>query len=140
LVSFNKPIALTSKSDLRGDDQDSIRNLTKKMEERIRSGTLDAPSWEIMRAAHTARRLFAPYGTTLALGPTIRLTQRFVDILTARAIVDPSTDSERSIVSPIHKPPTAFNLQELTTSLKVMFDAHCCSISKFILALSRSFE
>jgi len=123
LISYNKPFVLTAKSDLKVDNPESIRNLTKQMEDRIRSGTLDAPSWEIMRAAHTARRLFAPYGTTLALGPTIRLTQRFVDILTSRNALDPSGSNVKSIMSPVFKTPTPFNMQELTAKLKVKYES-----------------
>lgn len=61
------------------------------MEEQIRGGTLDAPSWEILRVgtsplyniltiARTAQRLYAPLGTNLSLGEYVRLTQRFVDL------------------------------------------------------------
>jgi hypothetical protein len=74
-----------------------VKQLTKDMEEQIRGGTLDAPSWEILRiglksphlhisgdssdpAARVAQRLYAPLGTELSLGEYVRLTQRFVDL------------------------------------------------------------
>ena len=60
------------------------------MEEQIRGGTLDAPSWEILRigtlsndlieVARVAERLYAPLGTALSLGEYVRLNQRFVDL------------------------------------------------------------
>ena len=60
------------------------------MEEQIRGGTLDAPSWEILRIgitqrvlvdeARVAQRLYAPLGTELSLGEYVRLNQRFVDL------------------------------------------------------------
>ena len=31
------------------DPKDAVKQLTKDMEEQIRGGTLDAPSWEILR-------------------------------------------------------------------------------------------
>lgn len=34
--------------------------------------------------AHTARRLYAPLGTSLSLGEHIRVTQKFVDIFTGK--------------------------------------------------------
>jgi hypothetical protein len=62
------------------DPKDAIKQLTKEMEEQIRGGTLDAPSWEILRVARVAQRLYAPLGTDLSLGEYIRLNQRFVDL------------------------------------------------------------
>jgi hypothetical protein len=63
------------------------------MEEQIRGGTLDAPSWEVLRIgplplntagadylARVAQRLYAPLGTELSLGEYVRLNQRFVDL------------------------------------------------------------
>lgn len=80
---------------------DSVRQLTNQMEEQIKSGILDAPSWKYIRAAHTARRLYAPLGTKLGLGDYVRLTQRFVDVLangkTAKSVFDES-------VSPLKTP------------------------------------
>lgn len=55
LVSFNPPIKLRPQehTDLlstpTNDPKDAIKQLTKDMEEQIRGGTLDAPSWEVLR-------------------------------------------------------------------------------------------
>lgn len=72
------------------DPKAAIKLLTKDMEEQIRGGTLDAPSWEILRigtitsdvidVARVAQRLYAPLGTELSLGEYVRLNQRFVDL------------------------------------------------------------
>jgi hypothetical protein len=84
------------------DPKEAIKQLTKDMEEQIRGGTLDAPSWEILRVgnpplliilipARTAQRLYAPLGTNLSLGEYVRLTQRFVDLFAHKKQRIPST-------------------------------------------------
>lgn len=67
---------------------DAVRLLTTQMGEQIRSGTLDSPSWEYIRAGNTARRLYAPLGTRLSLGDHVRLTGRFVDVFANRKRAD----------------------------------------------------
>ncbi|GAA6025795.1 hypothetical protein JCM11491_003228 [Sporobolomyces phaffii] len=62
----------------------AVRSLTSRIGTSIRSGILDAPSWSHLRAANTARRLYAPLGTQLTLGDHVRLTQRFVDALAGK--------------------------------------------------------
>jgi glycerol-3-phosphate O-acyltransferase/dihydroxyacetone phosphate acyltransferase len=87
LVTFHPPIVvspathpeLLSSPDSPASEV-SIRELTATIAAKIRSGTLDSKSWEIIRLAHTARRLYAPLGTKLSLGEYVRLTQRFVKI------------------------------------------------------------
>lgn len=98
LVSFNPSLTLhASASDplsasLAGPEdsasrRDGVRRLTNLVAEQIRAATLDAPSWKVLRVAHTARRLYAPFGTQLALGDHVRLTQRFVDALSGKRAV-----------------------------------------------------
>lgn len=86
LVTYHKPLRVSAKTHpgLVGTpesaaDYAAVRELTSTMAEAIRAGTLDAPSWEFIRLANTARRLYAPLGTRLSLGEHVRLTQRFVD-------------------------------------------------------------
>lgn len=87
LVTFHPPLIVTPKThptliaSSPSFSYDSVRLLTNQMGEQIRSGILDAPSWEFIRVANTARRLYAPLGTRLGLGDHVRLTQRFVDVL-----------------------------------------------------------
>ncbi|GAA6059126.1 hypothetical protein JCM10212_003873 [Sporobolomyces blumeae] len=64
--------------------ESAVRSLTTTIGRTIRSGILDAPSWSHLRAANTARRLYAPLGTKLTLGDHVRLTQRFVDALAGK--------------------------------------------------------
>ena len=51
--------------------KDAIRQLTKDMEEQIRGGTLDAPSWEILRIGTSHVFLFdeSTGGTTIVRTP-----------------------------------------------------------------------
>ncbi|GAA5977167.1 hypothetical protein JCM11641_003864 [Rhodosporidiobolus odoratus] len=96
LVTFHPPILLTptshpslsspptppnstSPSSSPTSHEAAIRSLTSEIGTAIRSGILDSPSWETLRLAHTARRLYAPLGTKLTLGDHVRLTQRFID-------------------------------------------------------------
>jgi glycerol-3-phosphate O-acyltransferase/dihydroxyacetone phosphate acyltransferase len=83
LVTFN-PAILVSAATHPGlasapASEPAIRSLTTTIARDIKAGILDAPSWAVLRAAHTARRLYAPLGTKLALGEHVRLTQRFVE-------------------------------------------------------------
>ncbi|KAM0789882.1 hypothetical protein ACM66B_006726 [Microbotryomycetes sp. NB124-2] len=81
LVTFHEPLVVSPKThpELVKQSEQAVRALTTTIASSIRSGMLDAPSWSIIRAAHTARRLYAPLGTKLDLGSHVRLTQRFVE-------------------------------------------------------------
>ncbi|KAK4046145.1 hypothetical protein OIV83_006316 [Microbotryomycetes sp. JL201] len=81
LVTFHEPLVVSPRThpELVRQSDAAIRSLTSTIASSIRSGMLDAPSWTIIRAAHTARRLYAPLGTRLDLGSHVRLTQRFVE-------------------------------------------------------------
>ncbi|GAA5971209.1 hypothetical protein JCM3765_007358 [Sporobolomyces pararoseus] len=100
LISFNQPIYVSVKThpDLVSstlvsilDEQEesrhekAVRSLTSTIGNDIKKGILDAPSWSHLRAANTARRLYAPLGTKLTLGDHVRLTQRFVDALAGKS-------------------------------------------------------
>ena len=60
-------------------DFSSIRELTAKMHQQISSGTLDAPSWRLIRIAKLAARMYAPLGTTMALGDYVRVVRTFLE-------------------------------------------------------------
>ncbi|CAG8810896.1 24572_t:CDS:2 [Gigaspora margarita] len=92
LVKFNPPIVLTPqhqallKTDTpdgkRRTSEQAINELTSVMEETIRSNTLDSPDWQILRIAHTARKLYAgDLGTRISLAEYVRLTKKFVNAL-----------------------------------------------------------
>ncbi|GAA5908504.1 uncharacterized protein JCM6883_005568 [Sporobolomyces salmoneus] len=99
LITFNPPIYVSAQthpdlvstpSTTTTQDEEysaherAVRSLTSTIGTSIKSGILDAPSWSHLRAANTARRLYAPLGTKLTLGDHVRLTQRFVDALAGK--------------------------------------------------------
>lgn len=53
------------------------------MQELISSGTIDAPSWDLVRSAKLASRMYAPLGTRMSLGDHVRLTRTFSEALKA---------------------------------------------------------
>jgi len=122
LVSFHEPIILRpsdpQNSQLISDDPDirkrAIATLTSKLTEKIRSGTLDSPSWDLIKAANMARTLYAPFGTQLSLGTHIRLTQRFVDVFAGRA---PSSSCSSSSSASTPSPSTPSKHPELVKDL-----------------------
>lgn len=154
LVTFHPPIKVTATSHpglvgtpTSAADYDAVRRLTSTLGEQIRIGTLDAPSWSYIRIAHTARRLYAPFGTKLGLGDHVRLTQRFVDVfakkLTAQKAWEEGTDPKAALKTPMKaregadyfgsvedayagtplKPTSAAELEKLATDLKVRSDS-----------------
>lgn len=85
------------------------------MQEQISSGTIDAPSWDLVRSAKLASRMYAPLGTRMSLGDYIRLIRTFVEAFKA---------SERPLgdgVADRHDKHTAedFEIQRLQRDLKV---------------------
>lgn len=64
-MTFHSPIILTPKAHPKlcesSTSADAVRALTAQMHEKLRSGLVDAPSWEIIQAASLAARLcFTP--------------------------------------------------------------------------------
>jgi len=49
------------------------------MHQEISSRTIDAPSWEIVRTAKLASRIYVPLGTKMSLGDYVRVTRIFVE-------------------------------------------------------------
>ncbi len=66
------------------------------MHEQISSGTLDAPSWRLIRIAKLAARIYAPLGTTMTLGDYVRVVRTFLEAfkLAESPRADPSSDGE----------------------------------------------
>ncbi|OJT08103.1 hypothetical protein TRAPUB_1038 [Trametes pubescens] len=75
---------------------DEIRTLTAKMHQQISSGTLDAPSWRLIRIAKLAARMYAPLGTTMSLGDYVRVVRTFLEAFKAaeQPKADPTSDGE----------------------------------------------
>ncbi|KXN91075.1 hypothetical protein AN958_03142 [Leucoagaricus sp. SymC.cos] len=61
-------------------DFQNIRDLTGQLHQKISSGTWNAPSWDLIRTAKLAARIYAPLGTTMTLGDHVRLSIAFQDI------------------------------------------------------------
>lgn len=61
-------------------DFSNVRQVTNELQEVIRAGTLDAPTWDLIRNAKLAAKIYAPLGTLMPLGEYIRLARRFSDV------------------------------------------------------------
>ncbi|KAI6134515.1 hypothetical protein EDD17DRAFT_1774687 [Pisolithus thermaeus] len=86
LVTFHRPMKFTPKDNpelVAPVDFDRIRGVTARMQELISSGTVDAPSWDLVRSAKLASRMYAPLGTRMSLGDHVRLTRTFAEALKA---------------------------------------------------------
>lgn len=77
-------------------DYNEVRVLTAKLQQQISSGTLDAPSWRLIRIAKLAARMYAPLGTTMSLGDYVRVVRTFLEAfkLAESPRVEPSSDGE----------------------------------------------
>ncbi|OSC97413.1 hypothetical protein PYCCODRAFT_1454906 [Trametes coccinea BRFM310] len=99
LVTFHPPMKFTPKDNpelLAPVNYDEIRMLTAKMQQQISSGTLDAPSWRLIRIAKLAARMYAPLGTTMSLGDYVRVVRTFLEAfkLAESPRVESSSDGE----------------------------------------------
>lgn len=61
-------------------DYANIRQLTEDMRRQISRGTVDAPSWDILRSAKCAANIYAPLGTVMSLGDHVRLVKAYIDV------------------------------------------------------------
>ncbi|KIK91817.1 hypothetical protein PAXRUDRAFT_148660 [Paxillus rubicundulus Ve08.2h10] len=86
LVTFNPPMTFTPKDNpelLEPVDFDRIRDVTAQIHQLIGSRTIDAPSWDLIRSARLASRIYAPLGTRMSLGEYVRVTRTFVEAFKA---------------------------------------------------------
>jgi len=74
-------------------DFQSIRDLTSQLHQKIGAGTWDAPSWDLIRTAKLAARIYAPLGTCMALGDYVRLSIAFQDTFKAADVHNEVTGS-----------------------------------------------
>lgn len=58
------------------------------MHRQIATGTFDAPSWDLIRAAKMATSIYAPLGTTMSLGDYVRVTRTFLELFKAAHLPD----------------------------------------------------
>lgn len=72
-----------------------IRNVTTQIHDKISSGTFDSPSWDFIRTAKLAARMYAPLGTFMSLGDYVRLSRTFLESFkVAHEIESKSEDAE----------------------------------------------
>ncbi|KAF8973156.1 hypothetical protein BDZ97DRAFT_1779746 [Flammula alnicola] len=82
LVTFHPPFTFTPKDNpelLSPVDFNDVRALTSKIHDKISSGTLDSPSWDLIRTAKLAARMYAPLGTMMSLGDHVRIIRTFFE-------------------------------------------------------------
>lgn len=107
LVKFNPPIVITPKHQSllktvaedgsKRSSEQAINELTNTMEEIVRSNTLDSPDWQTLRIAHTARKLYAgELGTRISLSEYVKLTKKFIDLLSKVKTDEDDDNSECS--------------------------------------------
>ncbi|KAI8992895.1 hypothetical protein BD414DRAFT_482616 [Trametes punicea] len=99
LVTFHPPLKFTPKNNpelLSPVKYEEIRDLTAKLQQQISSGTLDAPSWRLIRVAKLAARMYAPLGTTMSLGDYVRVVRTFLEAfkLAESPRLDTSSDGD----------------------------------------------
>ncbi|KAF8236603.1 hypothetical protein L208DRAFT_1357435 [Tricholoma matsutake] len=82
LVTFHSPMIFTPKDNpelLAPTDYDNVRLLTTRLQEKISAGTLDSPTWDLVRTAKLATRIYVPLGTRMSLGDHVRATRTFLE-------------------------------------------------------------
>ncbi|KAF5380588.1 hypothetical protein D9615_004613 [Tricholomella constricta] len=82
LVTFHPPMKFRVKEHpelIAPVDYDHIRQLTARMHHVISSGTIDSPTWDLIRTAKLAARIYAPLGTRMSLGDYVRGIRSFLD-------------------------------------------------------------
>ncbi|EMD37618.1 hypothetical protein CERSUDRAFT_114270 [Gelatoporia subvermispora B] len=97
LVTFHPPMKFRPKDNpelLAPVKYDEIRGLTARMHQQISSGTLDAPSWTLIRNAKLAARIYAPLGTTMSLGDYVRVARTFVEAFKLASAPRPDSSSD----------------------------------------------
>lgn len=65
------------------------------MHQLISSQTIDAPSWDLIRSAKLAARIYAPLGTSMTLGDFVRVTRTFVEGFKLSEAKDDKSDQHK---------------------------------------------
>ncbi|GBE81174.1 hypothetical protein BKA93DRAFT_814177 [Sparassis latifolia] len=102
LVTFHSPMKFRPKDNpelLSPVNYDRIRDLTARMHQQISSGTLDAPSWGLIRNAKLAAGMYAPLGTTMTLGDYVRVVRTFLEAFKLAEAPRASSSSDGETVS-----------------------------------------
>jgi glycerol-3-phosphate O-acyltransferase / dihydroxyacetone phosphate acyltransferase len=101
---------------------DHIRLVTAQMHRQIATGTFDAPSWGLIRAAKMATPIYAPLGTAMSLGDYVRVTRSFLEVFKAGHLPDPSTSSMGSSDSEVSAQSQDEKVVKLKEDLQVSRD------------------
>ena len=78
-----------------------IRSVTTQIHDKISSGTFDSPSWDFIRTAKLAARMYAPLGTFMSLGDHVRLSCTFLEAFKAAYDAD-SKGEDSEVVLKLH--------------------------------------
>ncbi|KAF5370861.1 hypothetical protein D9758_001884 [Tetrapyrgos nigripes] len=84
LITFHEPMIFTPKRHpelLKPVDYNAIRAVTDQLYQQISSGTIDSPSWDLVRISKLAARIYAPLGTRMTLGDHVRVVRAFLEAL-----------------------------------------------------------
>ena len=96
-------------------DFNDIRAVTSRMQQVISSGTIDSPTWDLVRTAKLAARIYAPLGTYMSLGDHVRAMRAFLEAFKS---IGPRTDTKDGEVQDNGCPPPA-TVSELRDDIKV---------------------
>ncbi|EIW83042.1 hypothetical protein CONPUDRAFT_164054 [Coniophora puteana RWD-64-598 SS2] len=89
LVTFNPPMMFTPRTHpelLAPAEPANIRSLTASLHSQISTHTFDAPSWDLIRSARLAARIYAPLGTRMSLGDWVRVTRVWLEAFKASEV------------------------------------------------------
>ena len=79
----------------------NIRSVTTQLHDKISSGTFDSPSWDFIRTAKLAARMYAPLGTFMSLGDHVRLSRTFLEAFKVAYEIE-SKDEDAEEVLKLH--------------------------------------
>lgn len=81
LIQFGEPLEITKEwlEKYQEAPKETVVELTEKLDQDLRSVTVNAPDWEVLRVLHTARRLYKPSGVYLDLPIYAELTRRLAE-------------------------------------------------------------
>jgi len=124
LISFHAPMTFSPKTNpelIDPMDFSQIRAVTAQMQVQIGQGTIDSPSWDVVRSAKTATKIYVPLGTNMALGDYVRVCRTFVEVFKwaqsqangAKGIMSGSDDEDE-----VTKKQRYEQVNELRTDLK----------------------
>jgi glycerol-3-phosphate O-acyltransferase/dihydroxyacetone phosphate acyltransferase len=103
-------------------EYNNIRQLTSQLHEKISAGTIDSPSWDLVRTAKLAARIYAPLGTRMSLGDYVRVIRTFLGAFKQETgdlhnILGHSTNHDINEVTDLERSKLRFDLKVIFFSL-----------------------